>query len=90
MSWRAEYADDSGRWTTNGLRFATKQEAEDYVSELAIRWTAVRETRAVECDDPVNYTYHDHQLRPVSGIVVTAMRSNDVDPDQMELPLQDG
>ena len=46
MSWRAEYADDSGRWTTNGLRFATKQEAEDYVSELAIRWTAVRETRS--------------------------------------------
>ena len=69
---------------------ATKQEAEDYGSELAIRLTAVRETRVVECDDPVNYTYHDHQLRPVSGIVVTAMRSNDVDPDQMELPLQDG
>ena len=86
MSWRAEYADDSGRWTTNGLRFATKQEAEDYVSELAIRWTAVRETRAVECDDPVNYTYHDHQLRPVEGITVRAMRMLDHDENQLELP----
>jgi hypothetical protein len=86
MSWRAEYADDSGRWTTNGLRFATKQEAEDYVSELAIRWTAVRETRAVECDDPVNYTYHDHQLRPVEGITVRATRMLDHDENQLELP----
>ena len=68
------------------MRFATKQEAEDYVSELAIRWTAVRETRAVECDDPVNYTYHDHQLRPVEGITVRATRMLDHDENQLELP----
>ena len=63
MSWRPEFVDDSGKRTTNGLRFGTKKEAEDYVLDLAMRWTSVRDTRVVECDDPVNYTYHDHQLR---------------------------
>ena len=82
MSWRPEFAVDSGKWTTNGLRFATKEEAEDYVLDLAMRWTTVRETRAVECDDPVNYTYHDHQLRPVEGITVRATRML----DQMPIP----
>ena len=88
MSWRPEYVDDSGKWMTNGLRFATKQEAEDYVSELAIR-AAVRETRVVECDDPVNYSYAEGYLRPVEGIAVRATRSLDHDPNQLELPIQD-
>lgn len=58
MSWRPEViADSSGKWTGNGLRFATEQEALDNVRDLSMRWFAVRETRAVECDDPVNYSY---------------------------------
>ena len=54
-SWKAEViADNSGKWCSNALRFATKQEAEDYVLDLSWRWTLVRETRVVESDEPVN------------------------------------
>ena len=56
MSWKPEViADSSGKWCGNACRFATKQEAEDDVKDLMMRWFAVRETRIVETDDPVNY-----------------------------------
>ena len=60
-------ADSSGQWCGNQLRFATKEEAERNVFDLSMRWMMVRETRVVESTDPVNYTYHDHQLRAVEG-----------------------
>jgi hypothetical protein len=82
-------ADSSGKWTSNGLRFATREEAEQNVVDLMMRWYAVRETRVVESDEPVNYTYHDRQLRAVEGITVTATRSNEVHPDQQEMPLDE-
>ena len=54
-SWKAEViADSSGKWCGNQLRFASKEEAQAYVSDLAWRWTAVRDIRVVESDDPVN------------------------------------
>lgn len=57
-SWVAEViADDSGKWTRNGLRFATKEEAEGWVADLYARWTMVRQTRVVETDDPVNKSW---------------------------------
>ncbi len=47
--WKAEViADSSGKWETNGLCFATKAEAEEYATNLAARWTAVRDTRVRE------------------------------------------
>ena len=58
MSYKAEViADSSGEWTSNALRFATREEAEAYVFDLAMRWTLVRETRVVESSDPVNHSY---------------------------------
>lgn len=55
MSWKAEViADSSGQWAGNMLRFATREKAEAYVLDLASRWTLVRDTRVVECDDPVD------------------------------------
>ena len=58
MAWKPEVvADNTGEWVGNGLRFATKEEAEANVLNLAMRWTAVRETRAVEVDEPVNYRW---------------------------------
>lgn len=58
MSWKPEViADSTGEWCGNALRFATEQEAKDNVFDLAMRWTAVRDTRVVECDDPVNYRW---------------------------------
>jgi hypothetical protein len=54
MSFKPEViADNSGQWSANALRFATEAEAKLWNSDLALRWTAVRDTRVVECDDPV-------------------------------------
>ena len=44
--WKAEVlADSSGRYSTNGLCFRTKAEAEAYARDLASRWTLVRDWR---------------------------------------------
>ena len=54
-SFKAEViADSSGTWAGNGLRFATRAEAEVYAKDLYSRWTAVKEWRVVESTDPVN------------------------------------
>lgn len=54
-SWKVEViADNSGKWAGNALRFASRKDAEDWVDDLFIRWTAVRETRVVACTDPPN------------------------------------
>jgi hypothetical protein len=51
-------ADCSGKWCGNACRFATEAEALAYVTDLAMRWTAVSETRVVESPDPVNYAWN--------------------------------
>lgn len=50
-------ADSSGVWASNALRFATYAEAKAAVEDLADRWFAVRQTRVVMSDDPVNYRW---------------------------------
>lgn len=56
MAYKAEViADSSGKWAGNALVFATREEAEIYVSDLALRWRLVRETRTVETDEAPNY-----------------------------------
>jgi hypothetical protein len=58
MSWKPEVQTDStGQWYGNALRFATKLEAMANVANLSMRWFAVKDTRAVESDDPVNYRW---------------------------------
>ncbi len=47
-------ADNSGKWAGNGLRFATRQQAERYAKDLSYRWTLVREWRVVPSTDGVN------------------------------------
>jgi hypothetical protein len=60
MSFRPEVvADSSGTFVPNGLRFATEAEAQAYVKDLMWRWTAVRDTRVVECTDPVSYRWEN-------------------------------
>jgi hypothetical protein len=67
MSWAPEViADNSGKWCGNALRFATREEAEANVLDLAMRWTLVRDTRVVESDEPVNYTWIDGRLEKVT------------------------
>lgn len=63
MSWKPEVrTDDTGKWYGNALRFQTEREAELQVADLAVRWTAVVDTRVIECDDPPNYTYKNGKL----------------------------
>jgi hypothetical protein len=50
------------------LRFA---EAEAQVQDLMMRWFAVKETRVVECDDPVNYRYVGGRLDQVGAAAVS-------------------
>lgn len=48
-------ADSTGKWYGNGLRFATRKEAEVYVADLASRWLAVRDTRVIMTTDPASH-----------------------------------
>jgi len=68
MSWKPEViADSSGKWCGNALRFATKEEAERSAADLSMRWLAVREWRAVESEDPVNYAIVGNELKAVEA-----------------------
>jgi hypothetical protein len=63
MSWKAEViTNGEGNWVSNRLRFATAQEAHDYVRDLAGRWNMVTARRVTQCGDPVNYRYLDGEL----------------------------
>jgi hypothetical protein len=42
-----------GVWSSNGLRFATKDEAARSASNLFSRWMTTTDHRAAESDDPV-------------------------------------
>ena len=67
MSFKPEVvADSSGKFYGNALRFATREEAEANVRDLAARWYLVTQTRVVESDDPVNYRYVDGNLIEVA------------------------
>lgn len=57
MSWKPEVKTNDPDWHGNACRFATAREAEEYVYDLAMRWTSVTDTRVVEVEDPVNYTW---------------------------------
>lgn len=56
MAWKPEVFVE-GKWSRNGLVFATKEEAEDNALSLMWRWTLVQDSRAVEVDEPVNYRW---------------------------------
>ena len=53
--------DSSGKWCGTPLR-ATREEAEANVRDLANRWFAVTDTRVVESDDPINYSWRNGKL----------------------------
>lgn len=46
---------ESGPFAGNGLRFATREEAQLWLDDLVCRWFAVTGTSVVESADPVNY-----------------------------------
>ena len=78
MSFKPEViADSSGQWCGNALRFATREEAEANIQDLMMRWFAVRDTRVVECDDPVSCSYIDHKLLPIPAAEITPVPALD-------------
>ncbi len=67
-SFKAEViADNSGKFVGNGLRFASRAEAEAYARDLFSRWTLVREWRVVKSGDPVTHVIgNDTGLRSIA------------------------
>ena len=65
MSWKVEVFTTD--WNSNALRFATKEEAEASGRELLSRWFLPSDSRATECDDPVNYEFKDGQNIKIGG-----------------------
>lgn len=66
MSYKPEViADSTGKWCGNALRFATEQEAEDYVRNLSTRWMSVRQTRVVKSDDPACHAWDGLKAVPL-------------------------
>jgi hypothetical protein len=49
----------------NSLRFATKEEAEANVADLANRWMLVVDTQVVESNDPVAHRWVNGELQSV-------------------------
>lgn len=66
-SWKWEMLD-GGNWITNGVRFASKAEAETYGSDLGMRWMGMpTPARAAESEDSVNYKIENGQLKHTDG-----------------------
>jgi len=60
-------SNDTG-WVYNGLRFATKQEAEDYQFQLIASWTSVEHSCISECSDQPNYTFENGQIKRIGDV----------------------
>lgn len=58
-------------WAGNGVRFATREEAEASACDLARRWTLVLDWRADEAEEPVNCAW-DHARGNVHLEVINA------------------
>lgn len=68
MSFKPEVSTDGGRiFHQNALAFATREEAETSARDLMSRWMLVTDWRAVESDQPVNYTLKGGVLEAVDG-----------------------
>lgn len=66
MSFKPEVSTDGGvTFNENNLAFATREEAEASAKDLFGRWMLVTDWRAVESDEPVNYTLKDGVLKSV-------------------------
>ena len=49
-------------FVSNALCFKTEKEAEDYGKDLFSRWMAVKETKVLPSDEPVNYGFTEGSL----------------------------
>jgi len=59
MSYKGEIqVGNDPKWYSNGLRFATADEAELYAKDLLGRWTTVRFMQVSPSDDPVTHHWN--------------------------------
>jgi hypothetical protein len=65
MSWKPE-VEVEGKYSRNGLVFATEEEAKANARNLMNRWMAVTDYRAVEVDEPVNYKWINGGLEAIT------------------------
>ena len=66
MSFKPEISTDGGKsYGQNNLAFATEAEALASAKDMFNRWTLATDYRAVESDEPVNYTLKDGVLESV-------------------------
>lgn len=80
-SWKAEVITNrEGNWVSNRLRFASFDEAYNYVSDLGKRWTMVSDIRVVESNDPVNYRYLNGELLIVVPFLVPQQQLGESKP----------
>jgi len=64
-SWAPEVFVE-GKWSRNGLRFATEAEAAERAADLFYRWTSCTDSRATGADEPVNYRLVNGELEAVA------------------------
>ena len=57
MNYRPMVTTDGTTYAGNALVFATKEEALASARELMWRWLSVKDVRADETNDPVNYRF---------------------------------
>jgi len=53
-------------WVSNALCFATEKEAEEYGKDLFSRWMAMKETKVLPSDEPINYQFVDGKSKRIS------------------------
>lgn len=61
MSWTSEILSER-EWVGNSVVLATKEEAENYGTEMLSRCILFEDARAVPSDKPVNYKWEDGRL----------------------------
>ncbi len=66
MSLKPSVSTDGGQtFNQNALAFATEAEALAFATDLFNRWLSCTDYRAVESDEPVNYTFKNGVLEIV-------------------------
>jgi hypothetical protein len=65
-SWKVEVKTyGENKWSSNGLRFATEDEAKEAAKDLAARWTMLEHWRTERSFDAVNYKWENGKAEPV-------------------------
>jgi hypothetical protein len=67
QSWKSEIKTPGDHdFVTNGLRFVTEKEAQDYQDELLSRWfVTILDKRVSESTDKPNYIFYNGKAIPI-------------------------